>query len=120
MTVLSEVPAKIWANSGDSHFLEPEDLWQSRLPKRLADLCPRAEKDPDGQWETVHVDGQVFRRRLPTSGHQEFLEATNRPPGAGNVELRMKDLDNEGIWAELVFPSLGLWASSFRSCYVRP
>ena len=51
---------KIWTNSGDSHFLEPDDLWQSRLPKRLADLTPRAEKDPDGEYETVHVDGQIF------------------------------------------------------------
>ena len=25
--------SKIWTNSGDSHFLEPDDLWQSRLPK---------------------------------------------------------------------------------------
>jgi len=30
--------AKIWANSGDSHFMEPDDLWRSSLPKRLADL----------------------------------------------------------------------------------
>jgi hypothetical protein len=46
----------IWTNSGDSHFLEPDDLWQSRLPKALADLTPRAEKDPDGEYETVSVD----------------------------------------------------------------
>ena len=43
----------IWTNSGDSHFLEPADLWESRLPKRLADLTPKAEKDPDGEYETV-------------------------------------------------------------------
>jgi predicted TIM-barrel fold metal-dependent hydrolase len=115
MTATTEAPAKIWANSADSHFLEPEDIWRSQLPKRLADLCPRGEKDPDGQWETVHVDGQVFRRRLPTSAAQEFMEATVRAPGAGDVKLRMKDLDAEGIWAELVFPSLGMWASSFRT-----
>ena len=28
---------KIWAHSGDSHAMEPADLWTSRLPKRLAD-----------------------------------------------------------------------------------
>ena len=50
---------KIWTNSGDSHFLEPADLWESRLPKRLADLTPKAEKDPDGEYETVRVDGQI-------------------------------------------------------------
>ena len=106
---------KIWANSGDSHFLEPEDLWQKNLPKRLSDLVPRAEKDPDGEWETVFVDGQTFRRKLPSSAAREFHEQSNRAPGARDVELRMKDLDNEGVWNEVVFPSLGMWNSSFRT-----
>jgi predicted TIM-barrel fold metal-dependent hydrolase len=106
---------KLWANSGDSHFLEPEDLWQTRLPKRLAELVPRSEKDPDGKWETVFVDGQAFRRRLPSIAQEEFYAAAHRAPGAGNVDLRLKDLDEEGIWSELVFPSLGMWASSFRT-----
>jgi predicted TIM-barrel fold metal-dependent hydrolase len=106
---------KIWANSGDSHFLEPEDLWRESLPPRLAALVPRAERDPDGEWETVHIDGMAFRRKLPSSAMQAFLDATHRAPGARDVRLRMKDLDQEGIWAELVFPSLGLWSSSFRT-----
>jgi predicted TIM-barrel fold metal-dependent hydrolase len=106
---------KIWANSGDSHFLEPEDLWRESLPARLAELVPRTEKDPDGEWETVHIDGMSFRRKLPTGKAKEFLEATHRAPGARDVSLRMKDLDDEGVWAELVFPSLGMWSSSFRT-----
>jgi predicted TIM-barrel fold metal-dependent hydrolase len=107
---------KIWANSGDSHFLEPGDLWTKELPPRLAELMPRSEKDPDGQWETVHIDGQSFRRRLPSPAAQEFHRVSNnRAPGAGDARLRIADLDQEGIWAELVFPSLGMWASSFRT-----
>jgi predicted TIM-barrel fold metal-dependent hydrolase len=108
-------PTKIWANSGDSHFLEPESLWQENLPPRLAELVPRTEKDPDGQWETVHIDGMSFRRKLPTGKAKEFMEASNRAPGARDIELRIKDLDQEGIWNELVFPSLGMWSSSFRT-----
>ena len=58
----------------------------------------------------------AFRRKLPTSAvAKEFMEATHRAPGARDVALRMKDLDNEGIWSELVFPSLGMWSSSFRT-----
>ncbi|HEY3016261.1 MAG TPA: amidohydrolase family protein [Nocardioides sp.] len=106
---------KIWANSGDSHFLEPEDLWRENLPPRLAELVPRAEKDPDGEWETVHIDGMSFRRKLPTGKAAEFFEAVNRAPGARDVALRLKDLDNEGVWCELTFPSLGMWSSSFRT-----
>ena len=106
---------KIWANSGDSHFLEPEDLWRENLPPRLAELVPRAEKDPDGLWETVHIDGMSFRRRLPTGKAMEFFEASSRAPGAGDITKRLPDLDQEGIWSELVFPSLGMWSSSFRT-----
>lgn len=106
---------KLWANSGDSHFLEPDDLWRARLPKDLAELVPRSEKDADGKWETVFVDGQAFRRRLPNISQEEFYAASHRAPGAGNVELRLKDLDEEGIWTELIFPSLGMWSSSFRT-----
>ncbi|HVU71386.1 MAG TPA: amidohydrolase family protein [Mycobacteriales bacterium] len=108
-------PTMIWANSGDSHFLEPDDLWQKNLPDRLAALVPRSEKDADGKWETVHVDGQSFRRKLPSVQAQEFLEASHRPPGARDAAARLADLDAEGIWAEVVFPSLGMWASSFRT-----
>jgi predicted TIM-barrel fold metal-dependent hydrolase len=106
---------KLWANSADSHFLEPPDLWRSRLPKRLADLVPRTEKDPDGRWETIYVDGQVFRRRLPSIVQEEFMQATVAAAGSRDVEMRLADLDGEGIWSELVFPSLGMWAGSFRT-----
>jgi predicted TIM-barrel fold metal-dependent hydrolase len=106
---------KIWANSGDSHFMEPDDLWRSSLPQRLADLVPRAVKDPDGLWETVYVDGQAFRRRLPSIKALEFQAAAQKAPGTFDLDARLSDLDNEGIWAEVVFPSLGMWASSFRT-----
>lgn len=107
--------AMIWANSGDSHFLEPDDLWQSRLPTELADLMPHSVKDADGEWETVHVDGQSFRRKLPNTAQTEFYEASHRPPGARDARLRLEDLDQEGIWGEVVFPSLGMWNASFRT-----
>ncbi|MFF7944656.1 amidohydrolase family protein [Nocardia gamkensis] len=106
---------KIWTNSGDSHFLEPEDLWQTRLPKDLAELTPRSEKDPDGEYETVYVDGQVFRRKLPSSVLVEFAEMSNRPQGGRDAEVRLADLDKEGVWGEVIFPSLGMWASTFRT-----
>src|ERR1700758_1568295 len=106
---------KLWANSGDSHFIEPENLWSSRLPQRLAELVPRSEKDPDGQWESIYVDGQVFRRRLPSIGQEEFIQATVAAAGARDVDKRLADLNDEGIWSELVFPSLGMWSGSFRT-----
>jgi predicted TIM-barrel fold metal-dependent hydrolase len=106
---------KIWTNSGDSHFLEPTDLWEARLPKRLADLTPKAEKDPDGEYETVRVDGQTFRRKLPTSAAVRFLDETRKAQGIRDARVRLRDLDQEGVWGEVIFPSLGMWASTFRT-----
>jgi predicted TIM-barrel fold metal-dependent hydrolase len=106
---------KIWAHSGDSHFLEPDDLWTSALPAKLAELMPRSERDADGKWETVHIDGQSFRRKLPSIAAQEFHSKSNQAAGARDASKRLLDLNDEGIWGELVFPSLGMWSSSFRT-----
>ncbi|MGE0881570.1 MAG: amidohydrolase family protein [Acidimicrobiia bacterium] len=105
---------KIWANSGDSHFIEPAGLWHEMMPKALADRMPRSERIGDTE-EIVHVDGKQFRRQLPKLASKKDKDGLTigdlvmRPPGARDLSLRMKDLDDEGIWAEIVFSSLGLW-----------
>ena len=106
----------LWAHSGDSHFLEPEDLWQSILPPTLAERMPRSERVADDE-EIVHVDGKSFRRRLPSvmtkkdekSGLTHQRARQSRARERGDLHARIKDLDAEGIWGEVIYPSLGLW-----------
>jgi predicted TIM-barrel fold metal-dependent hydrolase len=109
---------KIWANSGDSHLVEPDDLFKTSLPRDLAGRMPRSEKDPDGRWETVHVDGETFRRRLPRPrGLVDPVTGETvdeRAPNANDPVLRLSDLDGEGIWGELIYPSIGIWTSSIN------
>lgn len=113
------VMAKIWANSGDSHVLEPDDLWSEILPPKLAERMPRSEKVADDE-EVVHVDGQSFHRKLPKiltkagEGGKTIVEMSMRPPGARDIRARLGDLDDEGIWAEVIYPSLGLWQNMIR------
>lgn len=103
----------IWANSGDSHILEPEDVLYRELPRDLAERMPHTEID--GDTEIVRVDGHEIRRRVPRPiehGEYEgltFYEAEMRPPGARDPRARLLDLDAEGIWGEVVYPSLTLW-----------
>ncbi len=110
---------KLWANSGDSHFLEPEDLWHQILPAAQADRMPRSERIGDDA-EIVHVDGESFERKLPKVMTRKgadgltIAEAAHRPPGARDLHERLKDLDREGIWAEVVYASIGLWSNMIK------
>jgi predicted TIM-barrel fold metal-dependent hydrolase len=108
---------KLWANSGDSHLVEPADLFESALPPDLAERMPRSVKDEDGTWETIYVDNQEFRRRMPRGmlvDPELGVSQNEKAPGSNDPHLRLKDLDQEGIWAELTFPSIGIWATSIH------
>lgn len=98
--------AKIWAHSGDSHAMEPDDVWTSRLPKRLADRAPRSERGE--KYEIVYIDGQQVHRLL-----NDFMDAM-RPPGFMDVNIRLQDLDREGVWSQLAFPSMGFWTANLQ------
>lgn len=94
--------SKIWANSADSHLMEPSDLWDTRLSARLAARAPRSTKRD--KYEVITVDGKQIDRQLA-----DFMEAM-RPPGASDLGIRLKDLDQEGVWGQVAFPSSGFWA----------
>jgi predicted TIM-barrel fold metal-dependent hydrolase len=112
------VQGKIWANSGDSHLMEPATLFTDTLPPELAARMPRSVHDEDGAWETIHVDGQTFRRKLPFAKRnlvdEQGRNIFERAPGANDMTLRVKDLNEEGIWAELVYASIGMWMHSMH------
>ena len=107
---------KIWVNSGDSHYMEPPDFWQQALPPKLAERMPRSVKDPDERWETVYVDGQTLRRPIPLIARRRDADGLTmvernmtRAPGVTDLKERIKDQDNEGVWGEIIYPSLGMW-----------
>ena len=112
---------KIWANSGDSHLMEPFDLFHTELPAGLADRMPRSVRDDDGAFETIYVDGQEFRRKLPFTkpgrgmvDPETGLGVVERAPGSNDMRLRLLDLNQEGVWGELVYTSIGMWMHSIR------
>ena len=125
MTEMNE--PKIWANSGDSHLVEPPDLFDS-LPADIKELMPRSVKDPSGDFETVYIDGQSFRRDMPKPGRgtgggampkgTDLSELIARMVTGNDPTSRLKDLDDEGIWGEVIYPSLGIWAFNIRTAKV--
>ena len=116
MEATTSTASKLWANSGDSHSLGERAVWDEILPKELAERMPRSEKF-DG-YEIVHVDGQSFRRDMPKletkkAGGKTIGELVMER-GATDIESRLRDLDEEGVWAEVVYDSLGLWESMIK------
>jgi predicted TIM-barrel fold metal-dependent hydrolase len=109
---------KIWANSADSHLMEPPDLFSRTLPSEQAERMPRSVKDPDGAYETICVDGREFRRKLPFAKRDLLDEngrnTVDRAPGANDMRLRIEDLNQEGIWSELIYTSIGMWMHSIH------
>jgi predicted TIM-barrel fold metal-dependent hydrolase len=117
---------KMWANSGDSHLVEPPDLFQS-LPDDIKERMPRSVKDPSGLFETIYIDGQEFRRDMPQRDPNAPRPNTMAMPADAKPEdimrmasgqdpaVRINDLDDEGIWGEVIYPSLGIWAFNIRT-----
>ena len=126
---------KLWANSGDSHYMEPPDLYD-RLPAHLRALLPRTVQDQERGVEIITVDGQSFERPMPrpmtpevmrriaAMPAEEDLDEVDRgngdipfarAPGAYDPVKRLIDLDAEGIWAEAIYPSLGTWTFNIRT-----
>lgn len=93
-------------NSADSHVIEPDDLWLDHLPASMREGAPQVKEEPrrGRQYEVIYVDGKAVRYEPP--GFQDRM----RPPGAFDPGERIADLDDQGIWAELMFPSRGLWS----------
>jgi predicted TIM-barrel fold metal-dependent hydrolase len=115
---MNEFEDKIWTDSGDSHFIEPSDLWQQILPPEMAKRMPWSEKLSEDE-ERVHIDGESFTRKLPKIATKKIDgvtmgELSSRPAGTRDLTARLADLDSEGVWAEVVYSSLGLWDQNLK------
>ncbi len=90
--------------SADSHVREPNTLFTDGLPPSLKRHAIRTIKEGD-TLITGTEDRVIFKIRLkanPDFGGQQRL-------GIHNLQGRLVDMEKDGIDAEIVFPSLGLW-----------
>ena len=107
-----QMETKIWTNSGDSHSIEPPNLYRDNMPAAYSERMPRSEF-VDGEIIT-YIDGKVIKRRAPGGANLQMMEAMRAQGGTDNSK-RMDDLDEQGVWGEVVFPSLGLWYGEIES-----
>ncbi|WP_433602372.1 amidohydrolase family protein [Nocardia sp. CA-135953] len=98
--------------SVDDHLVEPPDMFEGRLPAKLQALAPRVVTTDEGaqEWE---FDGQRFSQigmaaiagRKPMEEDMEPARFDHMRPACYDVNARVHDMDINGVWASLNFPS---------------
>jgi predicted TIM-barrel fold metal-dependent hydrolase len=56
--------------------------------------------------------GLGINARPEDSDENEFIERTL---GGNDPDRRIRDLDEEGVWGEVIYPSLGIWTFNIRT-----
>ena len=92
---------KIWAHSADSHVLEPPtcgpraaaSAWRIALRARSAGTSTRSSTSTAS--------------RSTASSTTSWTRCARR--ALKDLTIRLKDLDQEGVWSQLAFPSMGFW-----------
>ena len=103
--------AKDFLVSADGHYVEPTDLFTSRLPKHLRELAVWEE---DLEIEPLGEDGYRYFRKLHTPGFEgwtyaRYFHHDRTPQEGGDAARIVEDLDHEGIHATLIHPNHALF-----------
>ena len=99
----------------DTHLTEPHDLWTSRAPREYADRVPQVREVKGRSMWTI--DGEVFGNAVGASvilpdGSKTFgtgfmaLGIDDVHAGASAVAPRLAVMDEQGIYAQIVYPNV--------------
>lgn len=111
--------------SVDDHLCEPSHMFEGRLPAALAEKAPRVIENEYGHqvWE---FDGQRFSQvgmnavagRRPETVRLEPFRFEQMRPGCFEPAARVADMDINGVWAAVNFPSMitGFAGRVFSAC----
>ncbi len=100
--------------SADGHTLEPPDMWERYLPSELhKEHLPRVTKDEEGG-DAWQVPGSEYKAviGLTATGGQRYeeyrwagLTYAHMKPGAYDGKARLVEQDEDGVDAEILFPT---------------
>ena len=106
-------PVRVPVISVDDHLIEPPDCFAGRVPRGLADRAPLVVEEPDGtqawlfegrRYPNVGLNAVVGRPRHTWSLDPARFDEMR--PGCFDIDARVADMDRDGVWASLCFPSL--------------
>jgi predicted TIM-barrel fold metal-dependent hydrolase len=99
--------------SVDDHLVEPRDLFEGRMPRHLADAAPRVITNERGQelwlYEDVlypQIGLNAISGRPKDQWNTEPARFDEMRRGCWDIHARIHDMDLDGVYASLCFPSL--------------
>src|SRR5262245_31267136 len=104
--------------SGDSHFVEPPDMWAERIDKKFHDRAPHTVRGHGGQEGEFFVCENISP--VPVAGFfgsgksAEELPAHRKrgfevaPKSVWDPAERLKEQDADGVSAEALYTSMGM------------
>jgi predicted TIM-barrel fold metal-dependent hydrolase len=99
--------------SVDDHLIEPRDLFEGRLPAELTERAPRVVTNEAGRefwsfednlYPQIGLNAVVGRPRDQWGLDPARFDEMRR--GCWDIEARVADMDIDGVYASLCFPSL--------------
>lgn len=119
------LPADAKLISVDDHVVEPPHVFLDYIEPKYRDQAPRIVEQQPGEEGWLYEDefhpltfqGNVHTRRFRDgeAGHGEDLYArcyADMIPAAYDVHERIKAMDEDGVWAELAFPTFPRFAGT--------
>jgi len=102
----------------DAHVNEPPDTWTARVPARLRERAPKVIHRDDGDYWSFDDGASVRPVGLTATAGRSFLDfaptggsyATMRP-GSFDTKARLADMDVDGIWLQVLYPSVTLFGA---------
>jgi predicted TIM-barrel fold metal-dependent hydrolase len=111
--------------SVDDHLVEPPGMFDGRLARQFADRAPRVVETEEGH-EVWQFDGRVFFQvglnAVVGRPRQDWVVEPTRfdemRPGCYEIGARVRDMDINGVWASVNFPSqiTGFCGAVFSRC----
>lgn len=98
--------------SADSHLEIDSKHWLDRVPAKYRDQAPNLVRQPDGS-DAWTLGDKIVRPAAAADlyggkGRDQYIPFSGRyegTPGTGNAEQRVREQDQDGIDAEVLFPS---------------
>src|SRR4051794_10349758 len=102
----------------DAHVNEPPDTWTARVPAALRDRAPQVVRRDDGDYWSFD-DGKSIRPvGLTATAGKSYLDFSpvggsyeTMRPGSFDTAARVADMDIDGIWLQVLYPSVTLFGA---------